>query len=178
MRIVLAYPTRAAPVDGIRDYARRVAEQFSQQGDDATLLRPRRGVTLPLAMTRMLPRACRCALVVEYNPFAWGRWGVAPSLPIALTCVRLLRPHVRIVLAIHEAYVPMRNLRSALLGGWQRAQIRILLALSHDAIAMTGDLTQKLSHGWPHRVITHVPVGSNLPDERTARSAARSSCGI
>lgn len=177
MKILLVYPANAGAVDGIRDYATHVAEQLRHDGDDARLLRPKCGLGMGPTLVRALPKGETAAVIVQYNPFAWGRWGLAPSLPLALALVRLGRPKVRVITAVHEAYVPVRDFRSLLMSTWQRAQMRILLALSHSALAMTGHLTDELSRGWPHRRVKHVPVGSNLPDERAARGAARGAAG-
>lgn len=173
MKILLAYPAHTRAVDGIRDYATQLVDQLGRDGDDAMLVRPHRRCTLGLSLIRALPRRGEMVLIVQYNPFAWGRWGIAPSLPLALALVRLRRSRVRVMMAVHEAYVPVKDLRSLLMSAWQRAQLRILLALSHGAVAMTEQLAHDLSRGWPSRCVKHVPVGSNLPDERAARHAAR-----
>jgi glycosyltransferase involved in cell wall biosynthesis len=173
-RIVLAYPAHDRPVDGIRDYAEHLVAQL---GDDATLLRPPRGMRLAGSLLRALPRGAPAVLIVQYNPFAWGRWGIAPSLPLSLGFVRLVRPRTRVVAAFHEAWVPIRDVRSALIGGWQRAQVRALLSLCHRSFAMTEDLARVLSRVWPRRTVGHVPVGSNLPDRRSQREETRVSAG-
>jgi glycosyltransferase involved in cell wall biosynthesis len=49
--------------------------------------------------------------------------------------------------------------------------------MTHNALAMTSYLASELSRFRPHRVISHVPVGSNLPDQRSARHAARAEGG-
>jgi glycosyltransferase involved in cell wall biosynthesis len=177
MKIFLAYPRGARRVDGIRDYATRVVEQLRAEGSEAVLLRPHRGRWLGPSLIRALPRRDPAAMVVQYNPFSWGRWGVAPDLMLALAMLRLRRTNVRIVLAIHEGYMPIRNLRWLLMGAWQRAQVRVLLGLAHGAVATAGYLDTELSRGWPRRAISHVPVGSNLPDERESRAVARATAG-
>lgn len=173
MRILLVYPAHDHPVDGIRDYAIRLIEELRAEGDDAALLRPRRGLTLGPSLLGALPRRGETALVLQYNPFAWGRWGMAPSLVLALALVRLLRPQIRVLLTIHEAYVPVRDIRTLAMGGWQRGQLRALLALAHGAVVAAGWLAPVLSRGWPYRPVGHLPASSNLPDERRSRCTER-----
>lgn len=176
-KLILLHPANADRSDAIRDYAVHVVRQLQSEGRDATLLRPRLGRGLGADVVNALPRRGRVALLVQYNPFSWGRWGVAPHLVWALILVRLRRPKVRVVLTIHEAYVPMKNLRWLLMGAWQRVQVRALLAVAHGAVATAGYLAAELSRGWPRCSISHVPVGSNLPDERSSREAARRAAG-
>lgn len=173
MKILLVYPESADAVDGIRDYAVNMVAQLREEGDEAGLLRPKRGVALAVSLIRALPKRDPMALIVQYNPFSWGQWGVAPILVLALSMVRLRRRNVRVILMIHEGYVPMRNARWRLMGLWQRAQLRVLLSLAHGALATTGRLASELSRAWPRRRVGHLPVGSNVPDERALRKRAR-----
>jgi glycosyltransferase involved in cell wall biosynthesis len=177
MRILLVYPAGAGPVDGIRDYASRSLEQLRIEGEDAALLRPKRGLRLGPALVAALRPRDDVALILQYNPFTWGRWGVAPSLVLAVGLVRVVRPRTRVLIVIHEGYVPMHGLRLSLLGLLQRLQLRVLLAIVHGALATTGRLTVELTRGWPHRRVDHLPVSSNLPDERGSRSSARAEAG-
>jgi glycosyltransferase involved in cell wall biosynthesis len=173
MRILLAYPSNRRATDGIRDYARCVVAELKTAGDEAILLRPKPGVTLPVSLAKALPRRTAAVLVIEYNPFSWGRWGVAPALLAAVLLVRLLRPQIRVVLTVHESHVPIRTLRSLLTSVWQRTQVRILLWLAHGANATSGTMAAELSRGWPQRRVTHVPTGSNMPDQRSSRHLER-----
>ena len=178
IKIFLAYPASDRQVDGIRDYSTRVLEQLQTDGDAAVLLRPPRGLPLGHVLVRALPRHERAALVIQYNPFSWGRRGFAPWLLLALVLVRLLRPKARIVLTIHEAYPRMVNFRWLVMGLWQRAQMRILLGLAHSAVAAEAVVTARLSRVWPRCAISHLPISSNLPDERASRRVARTTAGL
>jgi glycosyltransferase involved in cell wall biosynthesis len=173
MKVLLAYPESQRVVDGIRDYSLHLLEQLRSDGHDAELLRPRGGLALARTVRGELASGERATLVVQYNPFSWGRWGFAPQLAAAVGIIRATRPRVRVVLAVHEAYVPMSDARTLIMGVWQRMQVRLLLVLAHNALAMTSYLVDELSRYRPHRVISHVPVGSNLPDERASRDEAR-----
>jgi len=173
VRIVLAHPGPDRTVDGIRDYSRRVVEQLRAEGEDARLLRPRGGLALAAMLLRALPRSQTTAALIQYNPFSWGRWGLAPGLILSLGLARALRPRTRILLCVHEAYVALGGVRQTAMGIWQRAQLRALLLAVHGVVAMSGRLEGELSQLHPARPVNHVPVGSNLPDERGARDQAR-----
>jgi glycosyltransferase involved in cell wall biosynthesis len=177
MKLLFVYPEPAARVDGIRDYAARAVEQLRVEGEDAALLHPDRGPRLGPTIVSAVGRRDHVAILVQYNPFAWGRWGFAPFLVVALALLRAARPRARVLLVVHEGYVPIRGWRSLLMGGWQRMQLRILLSLAHGAVATTGRLTAELSRAWPRRRVDHLPVGSNLPDERDSRAHGRELSG-
>ena len=89
-------------MDGIRDYTARVADELHADGCEAEMLQPPLGRGLPASLLRALPKGERTALVVQYNPFSWGRRGVAPALVLALAIIRWRRPRVRVLLVIHE----------------------------------------------------------------------------
>jgi glycosyltransferase involved in cell wall biosynthesis len=177
MRIVLVHPANAQRADGIRDYALQLAAQLCREGDDAEVMRPEPGIGLVPALLRAIDRRRPTIVIVQYNPFSWGRWGLAPSLLLALALVRALRPRATVMSAVHEAYVDVEGLRSAAMGAWQRLQIRVVLNLSHGAFAMTEYLARELSVHWPHRAVAQIPVGSNLTDERASRDEARREAG-
>lgn len=112
-------------------------------------------------------------VVLEYNPFLYGRWGFAPQLVTALTRARVSRRRPRIALMAHETYVSITDWRSAVMGGIQRAQLRALHAISDVIFASIETWTQSLACWHPSRPTAHLPVGSNLPDRRDARAATR-----
>jgi hypothetical protein len=109
-------------------------------------------------------------LVVPYNPFMWGRWGFAPALVRDVASVRRLRPRPRIALVVHEPYIPVRDLRSLMMGAWQRAQLGSLLLLADRRFASIEAWARKFSRVRP---TSHLPSGSNLPDARKHRASVR-----
>jgi glycosyltransferase involved in cell wall biosynthesis len=112
------------------------------------------------------------AVVLQYNPFMYGRWGFAPWLPVSLATFRR-RSGPKIALMIHEPYVPMIGWRWVLMGTWQRAQLFAIRLLS-DVVAVSIETwTADLRALRPRRPTHHLPVGSNLPDRREARNAQR-----
>lgn len=164
MRIAIVYAEESAGIDAIRDASFRLAEALGGAGQDAEVMlggRPRarslRGFDLVL---------------VQYNPFSWGRWGFAPWLPAFVVALRLRRGP-RVALVVHEPYVPIRNWRTALMGAWQRAQLAVLLAAADVVFVSIEAWTRLLG-----RSAVHLPSGSNLPDRRETRDAERARLGI
>jgi glycosyltransferase involved in cell wall biosynthesis len=113
------------------------------------------------------------AVVVQYNPFMYGRWGFAPWLPLGLWRLRKTKSSGRIAVMVHEPYVPMVNWRWTLMGVWQRCQLAASLWGAHVAFASIEAWSESLAR-LPFAPATfHLPVGSNLPDARAARRDER-----
>src|ERR1035437_6082228 len=74
------------------------------------------------------------AYVLQYNPFSFGRRGMAPWLPLAW---RRLRDHnaALMVITVHEAYMPLVGWRWTTMGLWHRAQLWALLGATDFTIA-------------------------------------------
>ncbi len=116
-------------------------------------------------------------VVLQYNPFLYGRWGFAPSLVASLSRACLGDGGCRLALMVHEPYVPITDWRTAIMGGTQRAQLRTLHALSDLVFASIEPWTPLLASWRPHRPVSHLPVGSNLPDRREERAIGRKEIG-
>lgn len=115
------------------------------------------------------PRATSgCTVVLQYSPFSWGRWGFAPQL--VLEAVRLRGS--RLVLLVHEPYLPFSTPRSWPLAIWQRIQLRVLVALADEVVGTVEGWSSRLSRAAAPRM-RHLPVGSNLPDTRDSRPETR-----
>jgi glycosyltransferase involved in cell wall biosynthesis len=116
------------------------------------------------------------ALIVHYNPFSWGRWGVAPELLRLLGRVRLRRRRPVVGVLAHERYVDMLNVRWTLMGAWQRAQFLAILRCADVAWSSTEAFTDAL-RGQTRARVAQIPICSNLPDRRAARDASRARLG-
>ena len=115
-------------------------------------------------------------VVIPYNPFMWGRWGFAPGLVADVSRLRLRRRGPRVVLLVHEPYVPILDARSLLMGSWQRIQLLFLLLLADKRFASIE--TWAVSYSAGSGATTHLPSGSNVPDARARRAEARADLGI
>jgi glycosyltransferase involved in cell wall biosynthesis len=152
-------------IDGIRDYTVQLADALGQlEGVSAEVLGPG-------ALNGAL--VDYDAVVLQYNPFMYGRWGFAPWLPAALLRTRRRHPTLEIALMVHEPYVPMINWRWTLMGIWQRSQLFALRAVADPVFASIDAWTSILGEMRPRKAVYHLPVGSNLPDRRPYRKEAR-----
>ena len=119
----------------------------------------------------------RCdALLIQYNPFSYGRWGVAPSLVVRLAAARLRRPRVRVFLVVHEPYVAIAGVKTILMAAWHRVQLFALTCLVHSVVVPSSDAARRIG-SFPHPPVV-VPVGSNLPDRQDRRDEARGSLEV
>jgi glycosyltransferase involved in cell wall biosynthesis len=78
---------------------------------------------------------------------------------------------------VHEPYVPMVNWRWTLMGMWQRCQLAASLWGAHVAFASIQAWSESLARLPFAPEIFYLPVGSNLPDARTARRNERKRLG-
>jgi glycosyltransferase involved in cell wall biosynthesis len=78
---------------------------------------------------------------------------------------------------VHEPYVPMVNWRWTLMGIWQRCQLTAALWGAHLAFASIQAWSQSVARLPFAPEVFHLPVGSNLPDARTARRNERARLG-
>lgn len=178
MRIFIAYPSDVPKVDALRDYSERVLDELRATDVDASLLRPPLGRRLPQSLLSSLPTDEECALLIQYNPFSWGRRGFAPMLIVALSAIRRRRPHVRLVSVVHEAYIPIGGWRWTVMSLTQRAQLRAIVHLSDSVAATTEHLCSILHRMQRRRTAHYAPIGSNLPDARAWRAAYRQRLGL
>lgn len=111
-------------------------------------------------------------ILLQYNPFSYGRWGFAPGL--VRDALRLRgggQPQLAVL--VHEAWVGMHDWRSTLMGAYQRAQLMSLVRLANTVIVTTERLAVEVGNQ-----AVHIPVGSNIIPAALSRQAARQSLGI
>jgi glycosyltransferase involved in cell wall biosynthesis len=156
--------TRAGPgINAINQATACLAEALERAGDDAQVVTWRRG--------RLARDAAGAdVLVVPYNPFMWGRWGFAPRLLADVAAIRAQRRRPRIYLIVHEPFVPIHDLKSLLMGAWQRFQLLVLFLLADRRFASIERWATRFSRLRPTQ---HLPSGSNLPDARSEREVVR-----
>jgi glycosyltransferase involved in cell wall biosynthesis len=181
--VTVVHGDRGLAVDGIRDHGGRLVTELARRRLSARELRlpvcRRRGGSRQMwrALRRSRPGT---AIVVQYSPFCYGRWGFAPWLPAMLIATRSRRRSRRPLLAvmIHEPYVPMSGWRWALMGSWQRLQLGAV-RLGADAVFTSIEpWVNELAGQPPRGPVVHLPVGSNFPDGRAQREQQRRRLGI
>jgi glycosyltransferase involved in cell wall biosynthesis len=175
-RLAIVSSERPDRIDAIRDHTFLLAEALRKRAIEVDL--QLRGPTGHRQRIRgaaergvVGPLDAYDGLIVQYNPFMWGRWGFAPGLVADVARLRLRRRRPFTVLLVHEPYVPMVSWRWALMGLWQRAQLR--------ALRLGVDRTCASIEAWARALAgTHLPVGSNLPDMRGARGSRRTALNM
>jgi glycosyltransferase involved in cell wall biosynthesis len=192
MRIDLLFPALPPALDGIGDYTAYLAKALVPHGY-VRILTAQRGAA-PIAEVELLeafqttPLGFRSLkeltgatdwLILQYNPFSYGRYGFNPVLPEALSALKSAQPSLRIAVMVHEPFVPLSTWRFAIMTSWQRWQ---LWRLGHvtDLVfcaiePWTRTLRPYVASGVP---LVALPVGSNIPDAGFERQDARDRLSI
>jgi len=111
-------------------------------------------------------------ILLQYNPFSYGRGGIAPGLVRDAAALRR-RNGVKLAVCVHEPWTHVYDWRSAFVNACQRAQLTALVGLADAVFGVTEALARRL-----RRNAVHVPVGSNLTPIALSRDAARERLGI
>ncbi len=168
--------------DGIRDYACLLVRTLKDSGLSAALFEwpdraPRKINCRVRGDSSFADVSAADVLVLQYNPFSFGRWGFAPGLPLFLARLRRGPHPPRIVVMFHELYVDVHDLSSALMGSWQRAQLLAVQATADIHLCSIQRWTERLRTTALGRPVHHMPVASNLPDARADREPTRQQLG-
>ena len=184
--IAIVTAASAKQADGIRDYSHGLLRQL-REGDGLGVRlvelepddigRGRVRLFASGASNGALSDAEVC--VIQYEPFSFGRWGFAPSLVADVVKARLSRRRPLIALFVHESYVSgRRNWRWVVMSVWQRLQLLALRAASDVQLCSIEAWARRLGRMPPWTPVHHLPVASNLPDARSARSEQRAALGV
>ena len=200
MRLTLVAAAVPPAWDGIGDYTACLAGELAagHRGHAVTILtgdaaaaaaRPVPGVTVrgafdparPASAGRLLDAIAAGEpdwLVLQYNPFSYGRRGFNLHLPRAMARVRERSPATRVAVMFHETYVPVVNWQFAVMSTWQRWQFR-RLGRAADVLFFSIDAWAEGHRRWfPGKPIHHLPVGSNVPRVPIGAAEARDRLGI
>jgi len=161
---------RCAGVDAIDEYSCRLVSALCERG----VLTQYVGDGLGSARRQVADPSW---ILLQYNPFAYGRWGFAPTL-IAQALRFRRETGALLAVSVHEGWVHSRDRgrapwRSAVMGAYQRAQLAALVTAADVVMATTEALVRKL---WCAAI--HVPVGSNVTPVAAGREAARARIGV
>lgn len=189
MRLDLVFPVLPPTLDGIGDHTHRLAAALaptdrvrvlSAQADHSSLpgvevvrafsLPPRRGI---MALQKAVRSDPPDWLLLQFNQFSYGRWGLNPYLPLALRRIKHEFPALRVAWLAHEDIVPFTNFRFAVMATWQWAQFWALGRLA-DQIFFTTHVWVDTYRSWfPDTPMQCLPVGSNIPQVDASRSTER-----
>lgn len=121
---------------------------------------------------------------LQYNPFMYGKHGIATSFGFLPLFLRVYSK-VKIIVTFHELYFPFGrlDLKGLIWALVHRAEL-VLIGLGTDAmIATTGSRVHSLKQlfPWKNRTIHKIPMGSNiiaLPCPADTRDTTRNHLGI
>lgn len=194
MRIDLVFPVLPPTLDGIGDHTAHLAEALAATDQVRVLCAqqnasPIPGVNVVPAFDLDARRGIRQLqssidaqppdwLLVQFNQFSYGRWGLNPFLPLTLSRVKRAHPTVKIAWLAHEDFVPVTSLKFAIMSTWQRAQFWTLGRLA-DRIFFTTDYWVDAYQSWfPNTPIQQLSVGSNIPEVEASRDEERARLGL
>jgi glycosyltransferase involved in cell wall biosynthesis len=112
-------------------------------------------------------------LLLQYQPFAYGRWGLNPHLPLTIADIKRRSPETRIAVMVHEPFVRIECWKTAIQTSWQRWQLW-KLGRSADLMLFSIEAWARTFRSWfPEKPVLHLPVGSNIPLVRMPRDEIR-----
>ena len=190
----LVFPRLPPAPDGIGDYTACLAEALAARCSVKILTAqeapaPIPGVAVQRAFSLEPPRGVQALLdavaedppdwiVVQYNPFSYGRWGFNPHLPRTARALKRKHPSVRLAVMVHEVAPPWLNARLALMTSWQLAQLWTL-GRAADVLCVAIEPWRAPFRRWfGNTPVYHLPVGSNMPYHPAPRAEARRRLGI
>jgi len=112
-------------------------------------------------------------LVIQYNPFSYGRWGWNPHLAPTVEAIKQKYPSIKLALLVHEISPPLLNWRLALMNIWQRAQLRALGRNVDFVFFCIASWERSFGSYFPKTRTSVLPVGSNIPKIACSKAVAR-----
>lgn len=180
-------------LDGIGDYTASLAAELARTQQVSILVgqgrpaAPIPGVKIEAVFSPQRPGSVRRIadriretrpdwVVLQYNPFSYGRWGLNLHLPHVMQTIRA--GGARFALMMHEPFVPRINWKFAVMSLWQRYQFR-RLGETADVIFISIDpWVRRFTPWFPRKPVVHLPVGSSIPYLALPREEARRRLGI
>ena len=187
-RVVLYCPDLPPVPGGLPDHTLALARALAGRGADVLVagqrgepelfspLPCRTGVGLG-GLAAAAAAAGAASLILQYVPFAFARFGLAPALPLALAAAR--HRAIRIGVFLHEPYVPFTRLPWLVTGGPMRWQFRAVMRRA-DVIwsPVPAFLERARRVARPGTTLTAVPVGATVPVRPADRGRARAGLGL
>ena len=194
MKIHIVAATLPPELDGIGDYTAHLAVELERSGTVTVLTSTANPKSIPGVCIRTVfsPEVRRSVyniaaqveqdqpdwVVLQFNQFSFGKWGLNPYLPLAMRQIKKRCPKTRFAWMAHEDFVPVISWKFAVMTTWQRWQFRAL-GQAADVIFFSIDPWVQQYQSWfPNKPIVHLPVGSNIPRVEISRSEARERLGI
>ncbi len=194
MKIHIIAAVLPPQMDGIGDYTACLAAELAQSARVTVLTgapqpNPIFGVCIRTAFSADDPASVRQItqyvaedkpdwVLLQYNPFMYGRWGLNLYLPEIMRGLCRVSPGTRLAVMVHEPFVPLITPQFAIMSTWQRWQLW-RLGQSADIVFFSIDPWAKRFRDWfPGKPLVHLPVGSNIPVVPISREEARARLGL
>ena len=190
MKIQLLYPVVPPVLDGIGDYTALMASTLAPSHDVGIITgRHQTPASIPgvklwpifgtdsASYARLIDHVKTTQpdwLILQYNPFGYGRYGFNLTLPRVMRRIRNQCRATKIAMMAHECYVPWGNWKYNVMRTWQRWQFRHL-SRTAEVVFVSTEAWAALS---PAKIVKVLPVGSNIPRIAIPRDEARQRLGI
>lgn len=194
MTIDLIFPVLPPALDGIGDYTALLARALAPRADvrvltgpgphdaiDGVDVEPAFTVTPPQGVRRLLGAVERRRpdwVVLQFNQFSYGRWGLNPFLPLVMRQIKRRLPGTGIAWMAHEDFVPVTSWKFAIMTLWQRWQFWMLGRTADRVFLSIEPWAEKYQRWFPDTLVRHLPVASNIPRGEHARADARRHLGL
>jgi glycosyltransferase involved in cell wall biosynthesis len=117
-------------------------------------------------------------LILQYNPFCFGRRGFNPYLAKTVRRIKRNFSQTSLAVMVHEQYTPANSFGNALMWTFQRRQFAAITALADLTLFSTGPWWEKYRQRHSRRRSLHMPVGSNLRVVPADRRQVREELGL
>lgn len=194
MKIDLLFPVLPPAIDGIGAHTARLATALSQYAEvriltSKTIHDSIEGVDIIpsfktagrmglLGIIDVVAANPPDWLFVQFNQFSYGRWGLNPFLPAILRSLKRRHPQTKIAWMAHEDFVPATSWKFAIMRIWQRAQFKWLGRVADHIFFSIESWALRYQPWFPGKPVSHLPVGSNIPNGGVSKKDARKRLGI
>lgn len=192
-KVDIIFPVLPPVIDGIGDHTALLARALARhctvrvltaQHDCAPIagvevvrafdMNSRRGV---LKLADAVAEARPDWVLLQFNQYSYGRWGVNPWLPAVMRRIKR-RGLARIAWLAHEDFIPIKGAKSLVFGAIQRAQFFAIGRTADVVLSTIQPWADKYASWFPKASTGVVPAGANIPPARVERAAARARLGI
>ena len=183
MKIALVFPELPPALDGIGDYTARLGKAFYDLCDGAVEVSIHtaaqqydtiEGVEIISSFSidssggvdglkESLVQVEPDWIVLQYNPFSYGKRGLNLSLPHVVHSTKKLLPSTKLALMVHEPFVPVDTFKNLVMTTWQRWQLWQLGQAADLLYFSIEPWATKFSKWFKNKRVQHLPVGSNMP---------------
>lgn len=193
MRIDIIFPAFPPALDGIGDYTYHFAHALATNHDVRVLTAQPDAKAVDsyevvyafdanrrasiLDVVPYVSQGCPDWVILQYNPFSYGRWGLNPWITQLSQEIRQSCPLTRIALMVHEPFVPVDRWQFAIMTIWQRWQLQRLGRKANIVFFSIESWASKFDRWFPGKTV-HLPVSSNIPKIKTDRERVQKNLNL